>query len=82
MASTEGSHWVVVYLDHRHRRFSITARTATSRLVEVNQQMEAAGYEVRDLARLAKAAAATFKDAVMAAYVAVGYEYQARPALS
>ena len=81
-AQTDGSHWVVLYLDHGNRRFSITARKAESRLPGVNRQMDATGYKVLGLPRLAEGAAGAFRDAVRAAYEAAGYEYQTRPPLS
>jgi hypothetical protein len=75
-------HYVMLYLKHASREFTITARMKTARLPQVTRQARKLGYTPLLLAhRLSKASAESLKRQVAAAYMNAGYTYCTRPAL-
>ena len=78
-----GIHTVVLYVHEASQRFTITARMERARLPGVDDQMTAQGYTRTVLAtNLNKQQAEALRDQTRDDYVAQGYEYQTRPALS
>jgi hypothetical protein len=75
-------HFVMAYVNHASRRFTLTARKRTARLRGVTLQTKHLGYRALVIAhRLDKATAETMKRAVRSAYELAGYVYQTRSPL-
>lgn len=76
------AHFLIAYVDHGKRLFSLTARKAAARLPEVDEQMEALRFDRVVIAQhLDKAVAETMRHAVHAAYVGAGYRHEPRASL-
>jgi hypothetical protein len=78
-----GRHNVVLYMKEHTREFSITARTNSARLREVNEQMNGLGYTLFVLATgLSKSRANEMRDDERDTRESQGFTYRPREALS
>ena len=76
------AHFVIAYVNHGARLFSLTARKMDARLPEVDAQMAGLGFERVVIAEgLDKPVADAMKQAVHAAYVDAGYRHDPRESL-
>jgi hypothetical protein len=79
----EELHKVVLYVHDGLKSFTVTARTDSARLGEVTRQMIGKGYTTTLVAHgLPKEEAEALKDRIRAEYIAKGYSYEIRKALS
>lgn len=76
------AHFLIAYVDHGKRLFSLTARKADARLPEVDEQMAGLGFDRIAIAEgLDKPTAEAMKHALHAAYVGAGYRHEPRASL-